>query len=111
MPHCSHKNPLHHAFCVICGEALARLRCPRCGAVCDRQYLFCGQCGENIKQQPVSATEPAAAVDQDHRYNLDALLAVSKIPSDASNSTATPANKRVAQDDIQAMIASMKKGK
>jgi len=102
---CLHKNPYGSAFCVVCGERLAHVRCQHCGAVSDPRYLFCGQCGCSMKE----GDDVVSDLPSDNRtYDLAALMQA--VESEHTSHQFEPKNK-ASQDDIEAMLAAMKKGK
>ena len=43
-PSCGMKNPLHHDFCVTCGQKMVVV-CKECKAPYHRAYDYCPQCG------------------------------------------------------------------
>lgn len=43
-PACGMKNPLHHDFCVTCGQKMV-IMCKECKAPYHRIYDYCPQCG------------------------------------------------------------------
>ena len=43
-PACTRKNPLHHDFCVYCGQQVT-VKCKECKSSYQWQYDYCSQCG------------------------------------------------------------------
>jgi hypothetical protein len=43
-PACANKNPLHHDFCVYCGQQMT-VKCKECKSSYPRSYEYCSQCG------------------------------------------------------------------
>lgn len=43
-PSCANKNPLHHDFCVYCGQQML-VKCKECKSSYQWSYDYCPQCG------------------------------------------------------------------
>lgn len=43
-PACAKKNPLHHEFCVYCGQWMT-VKCKECKSTYQWSYDYCPQCG------------------------------------------------------------------
>jgi len=43
-PACARQNPLHHEFCVYCGQKMS-VKCKECKSPYSRSYEYCPQCG------------------------------------------------------------------
>jgi len=101
---CSHTNPPGHAFCAVCGQALAIRRCA-CGFVCCKQDKYCGRCGTTLDADAISQRQTPQLRQSGH-YDLTILQEV------ASKGLLRPggAKTKVDQDDIREMLAAMKKG-
>lgn len=55
-PNCNHQNPDGAVQCEACYTPLpATANCPSCGATVQADAGFCGQCGFNLKADPVKA--------------------------------------------------------
>ena len=63
-PNCNHPNPDGAAQCEACYTPLpATTSCPSCGTPIQADASFCGQCGFNLREHRVQATEPTVAAD------------------------------------------------
>lgn len=43
-PSCANKNPLHHDFCVYCGQQM-QVKCKECKSSYQWSYDYCPECG------------------------------------------------------------------
>jgi len=100
---CNHTNPAGYAFCGTCGGALEHVRC-RCGFVAGSGDIFCGRCGTNLAG--VAAGEGGAAVDADHRFDLERLALQAAEEKQFLESTDKA---RVTQDDIRKLLTMRRK--
>lgn len=98
---CNHSNPTGYLFCGSCGEALDALRC-RCGFVAAAGDVFCGRCGIGL----TVVQGVRAAVEQDHRFDLDYLVQQAAQEHKFLESTHKV---RVTQDDIRKLLATRRK--
>jgi hypothetical protein len=101
---CSHSNPPGYAVCGTCGESLPHARC-RCGFIAALNDAYCGRCGAAL----VTAAEAApqrAAMDADHRFDLERLAAQA---AEENKFLETTHKARVTQDDIRKLLAKRRK--
>jgi len=100
---CNHINPAGYLFCGTCGVALEHVRC-RCGFVAGRGDIFCGRCGANLAE--IAAGDGLAAVDTDHRFDLERMALQAAEERQFLESTDRA---RVTQDDIRKLLAFRRK--
>ena len=101
---CQHNNPPGYAFCGTCGEGLQPQRC-RCGFINPSSHAFCGNCGFELAQLDADLSSSAADDVPVGKYNLAELVALAS----GATVSARSETKKVSQDDIAGIIASMKK--
>lgn len=100
---CNHSNPAGYVFCGTCGGALEKVRCS-CGFVTGMGNVFCGNCGKNLLE--VAAVDGQAAVDNDHRFDLERLALQAAQEKQFLESTHKA---RVTQDDIRKLLTLRRK--
>jgi class 3 adenylate cyclase len=61
---CGAENPVDHAFCSNCGNALGR-SCPNCGTSNEAGNKFCFNCGSGLDGAPAPTPEVAASPSSD----------------------------------------------
>lgn len=100
---CKHPNPPGYLFCGHCGEALEPVHC-RCGFVAVEGEMFCGRCGAALTAD--AAKESGGAIDVDHRFDLEYLVAQA---AEENKLLASAQKARVNQDEIRNLLTSRRK--
>lgn len=103
---CNHANPAWHRFCVVCGENLHRLNCPRCGAVCEHKYLHCHACGQTLHLSSENSSDNPKLIAS--TYPLETLLQSSNNQRDG-NVKIEKVSGKMTQDDIKKLLAQRQK--
>jgi len=112
MADCGHRNPPTHRYCVICGEVLHRISCPRCSQVGLPQFLYCSDCGYPFKNAALKSLEAAGSSTEiankegqennDIKADLDELLSL--LDKQKKSKSAGPKNGKMSQADIKALL-------